>query len=152
MVPDPEPLPNPDPEPQPEPQPEPTPPPQPSPALKERRVASFTADTGLSDEALLAAYEKADRNEDDYLSWSEIRRFQRDVYRDYAYVVNHTALDPVQFFARRGGDCEDFSLYTCGLLRYWNIDCWVGIFGRRGGDRYAISHAVMFMAVDDVPA
>ena len=84
-------------------------------------------------------YADADRDRDGYLCWEEIRGFQRSLTRRYRYLRNTTALRPDQFLSQGGGDCEDWALVTCGLLRYWGWESYVGaFFPPDGGDGHAL--------------
>jgi hypothetical protein len=68
---------------------------------------------------------RADAGGDGALGWSELASFQAWLDRRYAYRSNEPALRPDEFLAQGGGDC-DWSLFTCGLLRYWGWDPYVG--------------------------
>jgi hypothetical protein len=46
------------------------------------------------------------------------------------------------------GDCEDFALFTCGLLAYWGIECYLGSLAPKSG---GTGHAVALLPVPDVP-
>ena len=48
-------------------------------------------------------------------------------------------LTPDEFIAQGGGDCEDWSLITSGLLRYWGIESYVGRLSSPKGDS---AHAI----------
>nr|MDA3948192.1 hypothetical protein [Spirochaeta sp.] len=96
---------------------------------------------------LARVYEEADRDGDGTLSFTEIQAFQRWVFREFRYQTNHTALSPDRFGALGGGDCEDYSLYTCGLLAYWGYECYVGVFASPDDPDAQLSHAVALLAV-----
>lgn len=143
-------TPDPDPDPAPVPPPSPVPPP---PRLS-HRATSFSSNTGIDDRILFQVYEDADTNGDQRLNWSELVAFQRWVYGSFRYQFNDTALRPDQFGVSGGGDCEDYSLYTCGLLQYWGIECYVGVFADAPSVS-ANSHAVALVPVGlfpDTPA
>lgn len=72
----------------------PTPPPAPRTDLASARSLAFRAVTSISDEALEAAYERADANRDGSLDWSEISTFQSCLESKYAYKSNELALRP----------------------------------------------------------
>ncbi|MFP4212355.1 MAG: transglutaminase domain-containing protein, partial [Alkalispirochaeta sp.] len=116
---------------------------------RDARAVSFTAETAIDDPILLEVYRGADTNGDDRLSWNELEAFQRWVKRRFRYEHNSTALPPDQFGAVGGGDCEDFALYTCGLLAYWGYECYVGVFVPAGQPYSQNAHAVALMVVDD---
>jgi transglutaminase-like putative cysteine protease len=103
------------------------PPPRPKNA-RELRADKFTRHTGVSDPGVLKIYETADRDGNGNLSWGELEDFQKDLMRKVRYKHNTTALRPDEFLKQGGGDCEDWSLFTCGLLRYWGIEAFVGTF------------------------
>ena len=118
------------------------------PNLQGARSLAFSRATGISASALESAYEKADANRDGRLDWGELSRFQSRLERTYAYRSNELALRPDQFLAAGGGDCEDWALFTCGLLRYWGWDPWVGSLAP---SRDAVGHAVCLVRVPDKP-
>ena len=89
--------------------------------------------TGISSNGLERAYRDADYDGNGHLSWAEIEKFQSSIWRKYSYIANNTALRPDEFMASSGGDCEDWALFTCGLLRYWGWNCLVGSFGPSDG-------------------
>ncbi|MFW5712007.1 MAG: WYL domain-containing protein [Spirochaetota bacterium] len=93
----------------------------------------FYQRTGLTNGQLLARYMGADTDRNGHLSWPEVEAFQRQTYRLFTYRANQRALPPDEFLARRGGDCEDFALYTCGLLEFWGWNCKVACFFPPGG-------------------
>ena len=114
----------------------------------EKNSALFTRETGISDKGLLSLYASADANRDASLSWSEIAAFQRNLYERYAYRHNNTALRPDEFIAAGGGDCDDWSLVTAGLLRYWGYDPYIGAIRSPDGSEY---HAVCLIRVAERP-
>ncbi len=93
----------------------------------------FSHRTGISDVQLLSRYVSADTDGNGHLSWREVETFQRHTYRRFTYRNNGRALPPDQFLAAGGGDCEDFALYTCGLLQFWGWNCKVASFYPPGG-------------------
>jgi len=88
----------------------------------------FINETGVSDEELLFNYISADTDKNGHLSWQEVAEFQRRTYRSFTYANNSRALPPDEFLRRGGGDCEDFALYTCGMLRFWGWNCKVASY------------------------
>lgn len=99
----------------------------------------FRRATGIQSENLEALYAGADTDRDGYLTWREIQGFQRLLLRRYNYRNNATALRPDDFIALGGGDCEDWALVTCGLLRYWGWTGYVGAFyPPMGGNGHAV--------------
>ena len=107
--------------------------------VKQDRVNSFRTVTGIISIILENIYQSADLNRDNNLGQNELEVFQEKLYRKYKYINNETALRPDQFLAAGGGDCEDWALFTCGLLRYWGIACAVGHLAE---DEYGNGHAV----------
>jgi hypothetical protein len=100
----------------------------------------FRQITGIADRALESLYASADYDSNGHLSWREINRFQNSLYRKYRYINNTYALRPDQFLGQGGGDCEDWALMTCGLLRYWGWNCRVASYGPSdGGTGHAIA-------------
>lgn len=116
------------------------------------REEIFIRQTGITDNRVLSAYRAADLNFDEQISWDEVERFQNTVYERFRYINNDTALRPDVFFASGGGDCEDYSLFTCGMFEYWGIECWVGHFVETANPRGANGHAVVLVAVNSVPS
>jgi hypothetical protein len=137
-------VPSPSPSP-PNPSPSPTPPPPSRPA--DPRAVAFTDYTGIADPVLFSIYRRADSNRDGTLSWNELEAFQRWVYRSFRYRNNATALAPHEFGVAGGGDCEDFALYTCGLLAYWGYECYIGSFAPVKNRAGGVSHAVALLVV-----
>ena len=95
----------------------------------EPRAVRFAQATGFTSGELCRVYEGADKNRDGKLSWDELRAFQIWMKGTFQYALNSTALRPDAFLAYRKGDCEDWALFTCGILRYWGITSYVGILG-----------------------
>jgi len=101
---------------------------------------AFQSETGLYDRELLRIYMNADSDLNGHLSWREVAEFQRTTYRSFEYRYNSTALDPSEFLRQGGGDCEDFALFTCGMLRFWGWNCKVaGFYPPGGGCGHAIA-------------
>ena len=163
--PTPEPAPAPDPTPAPQPAPAPAPPPAPKPEpqpaklvhheVPEKRTPTreetFIEHTGIDDIRILAIYRAADADYNERISWNEVQAFQTAVYQQFEYINNDTALPPDHFLAAGGGDCEDFSLFTCGMLEYWGMECWVGHLAPAANPRGDHGHAVVLVPVDSVP-
>lgn len=163
-APKPAPVPAPKPAPVPAPKPKPKPAPAPKPSLvpvpvepkadAERwpvddRAQAFRRATGIADSGLEALYRGADRDGDGTLEWSEIAAFQSRIARICAYRANATALRPDEFLAEGGGDCEDWALFACGLLRYWGWDPYVGSFA---ASERGTGHAVCLARVAERPS
>jgi hypothetical protein len=108
----------------------------------------FRRATGIADEGLEQRYAAADTDRDGGLSWAELEAFQYQLHREFRYLSNPTALRPDQFLAQGGGDCEDWALMTCGLLRYWGWTCYVGSFEPPGGRE---GHAVCLVRGEHRP-
>jgi len=115
------------------------------------RQERFVRHTQVRDPILFRVYEGADTNGSGHLELFEIQRFQSWVYGGFRYEDNATALAPNEFGAAGGGDCEDFALYTCGLLQYWGEQCWVGSFEGPSSAGGVAAHAVALWRVDRVP-
>ncbi|MFW5728554.1 MAG: WYL domain-containing protein [Spirochaetota bacterium] len=120
-------------------------------SLQEARLAinrrEFVATTGISNRELLRRYAHADTNADGDLDWQEIRVFQRRLYSEYRYLTNDIALTPDSFFRNGGGDCEDWSLVTAGLLQFWQIPAYVASIASETG-----FHAVALVRTSRPPA
>jgi hypothetical protein len=114
----------------------------------EREIA-FRAATGITSPGLEKLYRNADQDGDGTLDWGELAAFQSRIHRTFAYRSNRLALRPDEFLAQGGGDCEDWALFTCGLLRYWGWDPYVGRFA---GSESGTGHAVCLVRVSARPA
>lgn len=108
-------------------------------AITAIRLPAFVSMTGLTNSSLITRYLEADLNGSGKLSFDELETFQRKTYREFRYEANELALRPDEFIKAKGGDCEDFALYTAGLLRFWGWEPYLGSIGpARGG----VGHAV----------
>ncbi len=117
-------------------------------AVADARASAFRAATGIASSRLEAIYRGADRDADDSLGWDELAAFQSWLDRTYAYRSNAFALRPDQFLAQGGGDCEDWALFSCGLLRFWGWDPYVGSFAP---SEHEVGHAVCLVRVTESP-
>lgn len=121
--------------------------------LQGARVAinvALTAErTGIEATSLAVMYAAADQNENGTLDWGEIERFQTQLMESKRYQHNDTALRPDHFWSAGGGDCEDFALFTCGLLAFWGYECVIGSF--RGPSEH-IGHAVALVPTTNPPS
>jgi len=108
-------------------------------AVSAIRLPRFVDAMGFFDPGLADRYLDADLNGSGRLSFDELRVFQEQTYRKFRYEGNELALRPDEFLAAGGGDCEDFALYTAGLLRYWG---WEPYIGSLAASDSGIGHAV----------
>lgn len=108
-------------------------------AVSAIRLPRFVEAMGFFDPDLAGRYLDADLNGSGRLSFDELKVFQERTYRDFRYEANELALRPDEFMTAGGGDCEDFALYTAGLLRYWG---WEPYIGSLAGSASGIGHAV----------
>lgn len=108
----------------------------------------FRQSSGIDSPRLEKLYAGAHSDRDGYLSWQEIGDFQRRLALTYRYRSNGTALRPDEFLAQGGGDCEDWALLTCGLLRYWGWTGYVATFSPPGGGS---GHALCMVRRLDLP-
>ena len=99
-----------------------------APAAVDERAAGFCKATGIADARLERMYARADIDGDGRLSWQELAEFQGALTRTFAYRSNPTVLRSDEFLARRGRDCDDWAAFTCGLLRYWGWEAYVGCY------------------------
>jgi len=107
-------------------------------AVASIRAPAFVQHTGIRSKELLIRYMTADLDGSGKLSFVELEAFQRDMYLEFQYEENELALRPDEFLARGGGDCEDFALYTAGLLRFWGWDPYLGSIGPVRGTGHAV--------------
>jgi len=110
-------------------------------AIDAIRTPKFELDTGLSERTLIARYLAADLNCSGKLSFTELESFQKKILREFTYISNEYALDPEEFLEAGGGDCEDFALYTAGLLRFWGWEPYIASFA---STKSSSGHAVCF--------
>ena len=93
-------------------------------------------------------YASADLDRSGHLSWSELKAFQVNLKRTERYLDNGTVLRPDQFLAQGGGDCDDWAVFTAGLLRYWGWEPYVGCFASPSGKE---GHAVCLVRLNEAP-
>jgi len=108
-------------------------------AVSAIRLPRFVKAMGFFDPDLAGRYLDADLNGSGRLSFDELKVFQERTYRNFRYEANEPALRPDEFMTAGGGDCEDFALYTAGLLRYWGWEPYIGLLA---GSEYEIGHVV----------
>jgi hypothetical protein len=108
-------------------------------AVSAIRLPQFVEAMGFFDPELASRYLEADLNGSGRLGFEELKVFQEKTYREFRYLSNETALRPDEFIAAGGGDCEDFALYTAGLLRFWG---WEPYIGSLASSRNTTGHAV----------
>ena len=124
--------------------------PKPVPEKKEPdRAGPFRTATGVYDPTLEATYAEADLDASGSLSWSELAAFQMGLKAHYRYLSNDVALRPDQFVAQGGGDCDDWALFACGLLRYWGWETYVGSFAPPDQGN---GHALCLVRLDETPS
>ncbi|MFN0050167.1 MAG: transglutaminase domain-containing protein [Cytophagales bacterium] len=75
-------------------------------------------------------YQNADLNKNNKLEVFELQQFQNDLCKRYKYKNNVVALNPDQFINQGRGDCEDFAIITCNLLRFYGETAYVASFGK----------------------
>ncbi len=98
----------------------------------------FKRKTGISDSEVLSLYLSADLNRNGYMSWKELEVFQHRIDRTFRYTANDLALRPDTFLDAGGGDCEDWSLVTAGLCRFWDWEAYIGLIGPEQGMGHAV--------------
>lgn len=108
----------------------------------------FYEKTAIGDQRLISLYLGADRNRNGYLSWDELQTFQTRLDNDYRYIANDLAIKPNEFLTQGGGDCEDWSLVTAGLLRFWGWEAYVGSISPTSG----VGHAVCLVRMNAKPS
>jgi hypothetical protein len=103
------------------------------------RIQAFSAYDRRASSSLLELFADADTDRSGTLSWPELAAFQRRLMSSHRYRSNGYALHPVDFMKAGGGDCEDFSLVTVLLARFWGWDAYVAcFFDRRSGHAIAM--------------
>ena len=108
-------------------------------AIAAIRLPPFIVTTGITDQSLIERYLGADLNRSGRLSFDELSAFQRKTYKEFRYESNDVALRPDKFLTTGGGDCDDFALYTAGLLRFWGWEPSLGCLSPgRGKDGHAV--------------
>jgi hypothetical protein len=108
-------------------------------AIAAIRVPAFVAATGIRDSDLISRYFEADLDGSGKLSWDELSTFQKKTYNEFRYESNDSALRPDEFLHVGGGDCDDFALYSAGLLRFWGWELYLGCLSPgRGTEGHAI--------------
>jgi len=115
-------------------------------AIVKINTTVFIKVTGIQDEKLLPIYIDADTNKNGFLSWNEIQSFQMKINREFKYIANDTALSPDEFVKEGGGDCEDWALFTAGLLRFWNYDTYIGSLNFKND-----YHAIVLVKINEMP-
>lgn len=108
-------------------------------AISAIRLPTFIEATGITDSALIRRYLAADLNVSGKLSWDELAAFQKKTFSEFRYESNDVALRPDEFLQAGSGDCDDFALYSAGLLRFWG---WEPYLGCLGGSRSGTGHAI----------
>jgi hypothetical protein len=111
----------------------------------------FRSVTRIDNPSLEAIYAAADYDKNGTLSWRELQIFQNWMKQRFVYRSNELALPPDRFLEEGGGDCEDWALFTCGMLRYWGWDAYLGTAGPHRRRRNSSGHAFTFVRVDEVP-
>lgn len=106
-------------------------------AIYSIRRPAFISATGISNADLIKIYLDADLDLNGKLSFSELEAFQKKVMWTYQYQNNDIALRPDRFLQAKGGDCEDFALFTAGLLRFWGWEPYIGSMGPKTGTGHA---------------
>jgi hypothetical protein len=108
-------------------------------AIAAIRVPAFEEATGIHDADLISRYLEADLDGSGKLSWDELSAFQKKTYKEFRYESNDVALRPDEFLHAGGGDCDDFALYSAGLLRFWGWEPYLGCLSPgRGKEGHAI--------------
>ncbi len=103
----------------------------------------FSQVTGISDSTLIQMYIDADENKNGDLEWAELEAFQSKIHREYKYIDNEPVLRPDEFIRAGGGDCDDWSEMTAGLLRFYGQEPYIARFGRTK----VIGHALCLVRV-----
>ena len=103
------------------------------------RINAFASWDRRANASMLELFANADTDRSGTLGWPELAAFQQRLMRSHRYRTNRYALHPVDFMNAGGGDCEDFSLMTVLLARFWGWDAYVAcFFDRRSGHAIAM--------------
>ncbi len=125
------------------------------PAVKKTAVTEITEPSGIERKTVFREisgiinfkleniYESADTDHRGVISWSN------KIYKNYAYIANCLALRTDEFLQQGGGDCEDWALFTCVFLCYWDIESYVGSFGAKNGTGHAVCLVPMNSPVEN---
>lgn len=105
----------------------------------------FIKVTGIEDDILIGMYIAADKNKNASLDWKELEDFQMMIHKKYKYLDNEPVLRPDEFIRAGGGDCDDWSEMTAGLLRFWGLEPYIARFGRTK----VIGHALCLLKVEE---
>lgn len=108
-------------------------------AVSAIRLPIFVQSEGFFDARLVSRYLDADLNGSGRLSFEELEAFQKKTLREFRYQSNDLALRPDEFLAKGGGDCEDFALYTAGLLRFWGWEPYIASLAQSAS---SVGHAI----------
>lgn len=109
-------------------------------------TVKFEKITKIKNKKLIKFYVDADKDRNGFLSWKEIGSFQLYINQKFKYKPNNIALRPDEFLKNGGGDCEDWALFTAGLLRFWNYKPYIGSLNYK--DKY---HAITLVKVNKLP-
>ena len=96
-----------------------------------RKSSEYSKQYNSCSRPLRNAYRNASADTDGSgdLIFYELEQFQRRLVKIYSYILNSTALLSEEFLAQDGGDCEDWSIVTAGLLQFWDVPAYVGTLG-----------------------
>ena len=109
-------------------------------------TVKFEKITKIENKKLIKFYVDADKDRNGFLSWKEIGSFQLYINQKFKYKPNNIALRPDEFLKDGGGDCEDWALFTAGLLRFWDYKPYIGSLNYK--DKY---HAITLVKVNKLP-
>lgn len=86
----------------------------------------------ISIKKYIAYFNKFDDNGDGQLSWAEIINFQERVFKEFIYRNNDIVLTPEQFYEAKGGDCDDFAVFSASFLNHFGYSAYLVGFKKQG--------------------
>lgn len=110
------------------------------------RIRVYQSYQPNTSEEVISIFIRFDLNGSSNISLDELQVFLDYMLTNFSYQANNIALSPSDFLIRRGGDCEDFAIFTSDFLTFWGEDSFVGgLYNARTG------HAIALLKVDIVP-
>lgn len=107
---------------------------------KKDRDERFINRYHYNDPAVLSLFAGADYDYTGTLSWEQLEDFQKNLFKDFKYLINTTARRPDEFIRQGGGECFDWALMASAFLDYWGWESYLAVFavGRHTQPAHAI--------------